>query len=537
MTNSAKSPSESSGVCLICTSYIDRLTPEKKRIFGIIVLNLLQLIHIVVVTIVNVIYVTCITTTIPDSYFFIKGEYRVFIPIALSIFKFFWEILYVSKMINCGITANLSSDLLFFYYMFSLIFMNILVPIIIIYSTSVSCFYYYSLSTIPHCEVSYNDFYSEPNCGLHLVPILDSITLYSYSCSFNVITIPVTSNITPNWVYSYSCVSSLFITYIPALISNYTVSGVIMPLLQAFLLSFHRTSWVRNNYFVKKLLPYTLNSIPDDEMESNHVKRQERTQDFLSNMAVDILNLFTFGIASGFLTYLIIFSMLMTELMRQLQFGSYLQDRYMVEKEKITKEEKSKEKKTQEEKTQEKDEETKNELTPNSDANSNANDKQPQTQPSLGKLFFIIGPCLFDDDVRFKFISLLWRILFLTIFLFWSLFMFDAIADDYDDISGFIGIFVFWLYMGIGFYSINRMKNRMKKAVAAGKGIVGVIINRKKRFCERVSNYVTLSNFCFFCFKNPSQSSPDNTVDGLEIKSSSSDNRDSRKSVYGIEMT
>ncbi len=152
--------------------------------------------------------------------------------------------------------------------MFSLIYTFILVSIAVSYSTSVSCFYYY-FSTIPPAEVSYYGFYSQQSCGLHIVPLVDTIKLYSYSCSFNVITIPVKSSIIPNWVYSYICASNLFITYIPALMSNYTISGVIKPLLQTFLLSFHRTSWVKNHWIVKKILPYTLNSIPGDTMETD----------------------------------------------------------------------------------------------------------------------------------------------------------------------------------------------------------------------------------------------------------------------------
>ena len=178
-------------------------------------------------------------------------------------------------------------------------------------------------------------------------------------------------------------------------------------------------------------------------------------------MAVDILMLFTFGIASGFLTYLIIFSMLMTELMRQLQFGSYLQDRCEL----------------------------------------GYKDK--------GYLFFTIGRSLFIDEVRFKFINLVWGILFWTMLLFWSLYMFDVIADvdEYGNIGGFIGVLAFWFYMYICFYSIDRMK----KAVITGNDIV-------KSINESVSN---------ISFTKSSKS----------FSLSSSDYRDSGNSVNGVQMT
>jgi hypothetical protein len=233
-----------------------------------------------------------------------------------------------------------------------------------------------------------------------------------------------------------------------------------MPLLQTILLSFHRTSRVRNNFIVKKILPYTFNSLPEDTILDKE-ERENRTYEYLSKIAVDILMLFTFGITSGFLTYLIIFSTMMTELMRQLQFGSYLQDRYEV----------------------------------------GYKDK--------GDLFFTIGRSLFVDEVRFKFINLVWGILFWTILLFWSLFMFDVIADVdvYGNTGGLIGVLAFWVYMYIGFYSIDRMK----KAVTTGKDIL-------KSINESVSNVF---------FMKSSKSVP----------LSSSDLKNSGNSVNGIEMT
>ena len=233
-----------------------------------------------------------------------------------------------------------------------------------------------------------------------------------------------------------------------------------MPLLQTILLSFHRTSRVRNNFIAKKILPYTFNSLPEDTILDKD-ERQNRTYEYLSNLAVDILMLFTFGIASGFLTFLIIFSMIMTELMRHLQFGSYLQDRCEV----------------------------------------GYKDK--------GYLFFTIGRSLFFDEVRFKFINLVWGILFWTILLFWSLFMFDVIADvdAYGNTGGFIGVLVFWVYMYIGFYSIDLMN----KAATTGKDIL-------KSINESVSNV---------SFMKSSKS----------VSLSSSDLKNSGNSVNGIEMT
>jgi len=298
--------------------------------------------------------------------------------------------------------------------LFSLIYINILVPIGVVYSTSVNCFSY-TFTRIPQVSEAFESSYNQQNCGL----LLGSDDLLHFECSFNLITFETTSKITPNWIYSYSCVSSLFITYIPALLSKYTISGVVMPLFQSFLLSFHRTSSVRNNFIVKKILPLTFNNMPEDTIFDKE-ERQHRTYQHLSILAVDILMLFTFGIASGFLTYLIIFSMITNELMRHLQFGSYLQDRYEA------------------------------------------------GYKDRGYLFFTIGRSLFIDEIRFKFIKLVWGILFWTILLFWSLFMFDVIADVYSDEGGFIGVFVFWVYMYVSFYSIDRMK----KIATTGKEIV-----------------------------------------------------------------
>jgi len=149
----------------------------------------------------------------------------------------------------------------------------------------------------------------------------------------------------------------------------------------------------------------------------------------------------------------------MTELMRQLQFGSYLQDRYEV----------------------------------------GYKDK--------GYLFFTIGRSLFFDEVRFRFINLVWGILFWTILLFWSLFMFDVIADVYGNTGGLIGVLVFWVYMYIGFYSIDRMK----KAATTGKDILRSINE-------------AVSNVSFMKFSK-------------SVSLSSSDLKNSGNSVSGVEMT
>jgi len=87
--------------------------------------------------------------------------------------------------------------------------------------------------------------------------------------------------------------------------------------------------------------------------------------------------------------------------------------------------------------------------------------------------------------------------------------MFDVIADVdvYGNTGGLIGVLVFWVYMYIGFYSIDRMK----KAVTTGKDIL-------KSINESVSN---------LSFSESSKS----------FSLSFSEFKDSRNSLNGVEMT
>ena len=87
--------------------------------------------------------------------------------------------------------------------------------------------------------------------------------------------------------------------------------------------------------------------------------------------------------------------------------------------------------------------------------------------------------------------------------------MFDVIADvdAYCDKDGFIGVLVFWVYMYVVFYSIDRMK----KAITTGKDIL-------KSINELVYNVSFVKS-------------------SKNVSLSSSDLKDSGNTDNGVEMT
>ena len=89
--------------------------------------------------------------------------------------------------------------------------------------------------------------------------------------------------------------------------------------------------------------------------------------------------------------------------------------------------------------------------------------------------------------------------------------MFDVIADVYSDEGGFIGVFVFWVYMYVSFYSIDRLK----KVATTGKEIV-------KSINESVHNISFIKSSKSFIMGTVSLSSADfkeseNSVNGGNI--------------------
>jgi hypothetical protein len=133
-------------------------------------------------------------------------------------------------------------------------------------------------------------------------------------------------SITPAWIYGYQCGLTILKNYIPALLSTYTIRGIMMPVLKLLLLPLSPSSPVRNSWIVKYLLPYTANAIDETEIVKDDC-RELRTLDYLVNLQIDLLMLFTFGIICPFMSLLILFTMVVSEFVDHMQIGSYLCDK------------------------------------------------------------------------------------------------------------------------------------------------------------------------------------------------------------------
>ncbi len=156
---------------------------------------------------------------------------------------------------------------------------------------------------------------------------------------------------------------------------------------------------------LNKLLPFTLSALPGDTL-LNPEERKLRTINYLVDWAVDIMMVFTFGLASGFLMILILFKVFFVELTYHLQFGSYLQD-------------KSRAAKDHDEKTY---------------------------------IYFELSKCLFYNRLHCKFLNISWFSILIIILLFWTIIMFDMIANYYSSAAAIAAVCFFWAVSLLGFF-------------------------------------------------------------------------------------
>ncbi len=131
------------------------------------------------------------------------------------------------------------------------------------------------------------------------------------------------TSIVPSWIYSYKCGLRVFVSFVPAVLSMYTISGFVMPIVKLMLLRLPHASWIRNFHLTKLILPYTINALEADNVEH----REFRTLRYLDGMIIDLCMLFTYGTICPFLTILIVFSIVVNEAVIHIQNGSYVDDK------------------------------------------------------------------------------------------------------------------------------------------------------------------------------------------------------------------
>jgi hypothetical protein len=372
------------------------------------------------------------------------------LPIVISIFKIVWANTYVVYLAKYGIRSNLPEHVVFLNYTFSLVYMYVLVPIVAVYFTDHDCFFYPAgLGRINPITESYPSIIPsflcvcENNSG--------SGECVTIRCDISFLLSPNNDNnqdITPSWTYGYQCGVRILTNYVPAVMSSYTIKGVILPVLKLFLLSFPPDSRIRNHYLVKTvLLPMTVNSMNEVDL-SKDKDRDIRTFDYLSNLVTDLLMMFTYGVLCPFLTFLIVWSILVNEFVDHIQLGSYIYDMAGI----IDKEE---------------------------DKTSQVS-KGDKVRHQLHQ-FDLISRIYLDNSREL--VMSVWSPMVLVILFFMTLILFDMIADVYDNVAGLVSVLVFWIFISLSFGSgkagLDKIISFLKKMRTLCDNLVIKIKERK----------------------------------------------------------
>ena len=292
-----------------------------------------------------------------------------------------------------------------------------------VYFTDVSCFYYV-VHEIPRLSEQY-------------VAITPLTTCSQFGqCSTSYVSSAISTSITPSFIYSYQCGSQILINYVPTILAKYTISGILLPILKVIVLMLSPTSWIRNTWVVQKfLLPYTSSSMHKDKLLDDLMAREFRTYRLLGTTVIDVLMLLTYGILAPFTTFIIVTSIVVNEVINNLQLGSMLND-----------------------------------------------DDLRATMLSS----------VYLSNAYYLFISL-WKGMLITVLLFMTLFIFDMIADVYTNIPGTLGVLGFWVVMCICFYSRARFNRLISCVSHAAQRVFRAACNRQQD--EHIkSNYNMNSN-------------------------------------------
>jgi hypothetical protein len=283
----------------------------------------LQVINMIVSIIVNAAYVYLI-------YIGIGKAALTAIQITLSVFKLLWNFVFVRRiasrlkpMSHPYITMNMTAMKIF----------NFIVgPYLATLVTSSNCFYH-AIKGQDSISVSYS--ISRYNCFIKSSVIVPS----GYFCSDKLSGAQeyiVTSSVTPPWLYSYKCSSSLLCTYVPVLLIAYAISGILQPIyyisvmfMDASFLERILPRAIYRKFFLYSILAHPLLAHPLN-MKSRYSTKSKKYRSLfsgpgqLSRLLLDLAVLATFGLASPLVAVAVSVQEIGSWIMWRLSMGRYL---------------------------------------------------------------------------------------------------------------------------------------------------------------------------------------------------------------------
>jgi Leucine-rich repeat (LRR) protein len=171
-------------------------------------------IHMTVMILVNVLYVFAV----------IRGLSRdllLLVQFLLGSFKLSWNFFFVSRSLRYTDASQATAlKLSSFMYLFTFV----ISPVVATFFTDSTCFRYLLTGQAAVTSTFATDEFS---CDL----VCDNFDNCVNICVFtDRLHYEVTTSVTPGWVYSYQCSSALLVNYTSVLLFSFTISGMIVPL-------------------------------------------------------------------------------------------------------------------------------------------------------------------------------------------------------------------------------------------------------------------------------------------------------------------
>jgi Leucine-rich repeat (LRR) protein len=405
--------------------------------------------HIAVMICVNVGYIYLLLTGLSNS------ELMVF-QASLSIFKLLWNNYYVAWAIKL---FNVSSWTALFVSTFMVLFTFICGPILATFFSDTSCFRYIITG---QASVTSSFDVNKWDCSIYCA----GETCVNY-CAFSPYPTESFTTVVPSWQYSYQCSSRLLINYGPVLLYSYAISGIFMPLVRIvyFTLSKEKIEqwvpkYVRESIIEKSILTYRVTdefrdcssgaehmiysgSRPshsprnsDNILVSENVKHRKifNVVSLLSRLNLNIGVLFTFGMACPLLAVSICIDSYALLVVWMGAIGRYLQ------------------------------------IHRGSTGTDEQNDEGIRYfREAWNRLEVAVG------DVPYGVDSVMWMIVVLTGW-FWSLFIFDMMADVYGDvIGGSMVLFPTVVVCGL-FFVVTRYNDMLEHKQVRQKSSTGPVL-------------------------------------------------------------
>jgi Leucine-rich repeat (LRR) protein len=384
--------------------------PSAKEVTAWFTTAVLLCIHMTVMILVNVLYVFAVIRGL-------SKDLLILVQFLLGSFKLSWNSFYVSKSLKClDLSPSASLKLSSFMYLFTFV----VSPVVATFFTDSTCFRYLITGQPTVTSTFLTDEFA---CDLICTETCFNLCIFTDRLQYDVDT-----SVTPGWVYSYQCSSSLLVNYTSVLLFSFTISGILVPLCHII---YARLTPQQIERFIPKVVRDLVISgtlydyAYDPNSSAAGQKGLFKSFRLLSRLCMNTGVLITFGLASPLLSLAICVDSVVMLVVVMTYVDKLLRDPNGVDKSSVT---------------------TKTSVTTSATALlwARLESAAAGSTEGVGSVYWIIN---------------------VMSGMFWSLFMFDIIADVYGNTAGGLVILVptvgNWLFYWVFKFVVNR--NRVHK--------------------------------------------------------------------------